>query len=104
MHILVMATNMLNVNGAPWQGSDRARYRHLLRFAIGIVLEELDSACIILIGFLLIEEAQLLLNRLNLVHIVRWLLKLETDLDKARLAKYFVVLSAAVLKVAVNAR
>ena len=44
MHILVVATNVLNVNGTPWQGSDRARYRHLLRFAIGIVLQKLDSA------------------------------------------------------------
>ena len=44
MHILVMATNVLNVNGTPRKGSDRARYRHLLRFAIGIVLEQLDSA------------------------------------------------------------
>ena len=44
MHILAVATNVLNVNGTPWQGSDRARYRHLLRFAIGIVLQKLDSA------------------------------------------------------------
>ena len=48
--------------------------------------------------------AQLPLNRLNLVHIARWLLKLETDLDEARLAKHHVVLGTVVLKVAVNAR
>ena len=53
---------------------------------------------------MLIEEAQLPLNRLDLAHIARWLLKLETDLDEARLAKHHVVLCTAVLKVAVNAR
>ena len=57
-----------------------------------------------MIRFLLIEVAQLPLNRLNLVHIARWLLKLEADLDEARLAKYHVVLGTVVLKVAVNAR